>query len=36
MTVNDSSVLEEEAAELIKKTEQEGLCKAVGEGENCW
>ena len=34
--VNEESVLDADAAALMKKAEQEDICVPIGEGENCW
>ena len=34
--VNEESVLDDDAAALKKKAEQEDICVPIGEGENCW
>ena len=34
--INDKSVLDADAMELMKKAEEEDVCVPIGEGENCW
>ena len=34
--VDEESVMDSDAAALMKKAEQEDVCVPIGEGENCW